>query len=481
MISDFLKAGYPALCILTQEPHRVEELLIHDGWQFFSWDCIVGIRDAGKIQPLEEIRDPVEAVVWLNGKRDSVLFAHNLHLFMDSPEVIQSIQNGISIWKSMGCCLIMVSPIIQLRPEVEKLFTVIDLPLPDDVGLFDLQREIGQHCHIKPNRKAARAALGLTELEAEAAYALSAVQKGYFSTKVVSHAKEQILRKSGLLEFWEPGKIRDVGGLGSLKSFIRTRAKAFNPENGHLPRLKAILLVGVPGSGKSLCSKATASLLSINLIRLDISSLKNSLVGESERRMREALKIIDAFGQAVIWLDEIDKAFAGVTSNMDSGTSAAMFGTFLTWMQETKSPILVMATANNISSLPPEFLRAGRFDAVFFVDLPTLPERQEIILIMNRKYGSDIPMSFAEKLDGFTGAEIEQLAKDSLFEGIDKAFELIVPLSRIMREEITSLREWARTRARLANTPEIKPEQTRKVRSGPRIVKPADPITPILN
>ena len=197
--------------------------------------------------------------------------------------------------------------------------------------------------------------------------------------------------------------------------------------------------------------------------------------------MREALKIIDAFGQAVIWLDEIDKAFAGVTSNMDSGTSAAMFGTFLTWMQETKSPILVMATANNISSLPPEFLRAGRFDAVFFVDLPTLPERQEIISIMNRKYGSEIPMSFAEKLDGFTGAEIEQLAKDSLFEGIDKAFELIVPLSRIMREEINSLREWARTRARLANTPDIKPETGRKVRSGPRIVKPADPITSILN
>lgn len=351
MILDYLKAGYPALCVLTSEPQRAQEILKCPDWLFFTWDCLSGISETGSLNSLEKVRDPVDAIRWLDGYRDTVLITLNLHLFLDIPEVIQAIQNGIHKWKAIGSCLVMVSPTIGLRPELAKLFTVIDMPLPNDESLYGLQCELGKHCRIKPNRKAARAARGLTELEAEAAYALSAVQKGFFSSKVVSKAKGQILRKSGLLEFWEPADIKQLGGLDMLKSFIRNRAKAFEPENG-LPRPKALLLVGVPGTGKSLASKATASLLGWPLIRLDIASLKNSLVGESERRMREALKIIDAFGQAVIWLDECEKAFAGVGSSNDSGTSAAMFGTFLTWMQETKSPILVMATANDVSRLP---------------------------------------------------------------------------------------------------------------------------------
>lgn len=484
MILDYLKAGYPALCIVTAEPHRAEGIIKCPGWNFFSWECLGGIRETANLKPIEEVRDPVEAIRWLEGYKDSVLVCLNLHLFLDIPEVIQAIQNGVPKWKSIGSSLILLTPVLNLRPEIEKLFTVVDLPLPDDEELYELQCDIGRHCHIKPNRKAARAARGLTELEAEAAYALSAVQKGFFSTKVVSNAKAQILRKSGLLEFWEPTSIKALGGLGELKSFIRNRAKAFTPDNDSLPKPKALLLVGVPGTGKSLSSKATASLLGWPLIRLDISALKNSLVGESERRMREALKVIDAFGQAVVWVDEVDKVFAGVGSNNDSGTSAAMFGTFLTWMQETKSPVLVMATANNISQLPPEFLRAGRFDATFFVDMPTKSERVEIIRIMNKKYGSEIPLDYADKLSGWTGAEIEQLAKDSLFEGppdpVTKAYDAIVPLSKTMREEINALRDWARTRARFANTPETEPSETRKVRKGPRL-KASGPDNPILN
>ncbi len=196
--------------------------------------------------------------------------------------------------------------------------------------------------------------------------------------------------------------------------------------------------------------------------------------------MRVSLLVIDAFGLAVVWVDEVDKAFAAVGSTTDSGTSAGMFGTFLTWMQETQSPVLVMATANNISQLPPEFLRAGRFDATFFVDMPSKPERQEIIRIMNKRYGAEIPLEFADNLSGWTGAEIEQLAKDSLFDGLDKAYAAIVPLSRTMREEINALREWARTRARFANTPDGEPEESRKVRTAQRIKLPS-PSNPILN
>ncbi len=467
MIREYLKAGYPALCLLTQEPQRAEEMLPCEGWRFFAWDCIRGIKDLENNKIIDEIHDPVEAVKWLNGLQDTVLLAHNLHMFLEIPEVVQAIQNGY-IWKSTGCTLVMVSPVIQMRPEVEKFFHVIDLPLPNDDELFTLQIEIGKNLNIKPNRKAARAAKGLTEFETETAYALSLIKKGYFSTRIITNQKGQMIRKSGLMEFWQPAAIEDVGGLGNLKLFIENRARAFSPENEYLPRPKGILLVGIPGTGKSLSCKAAASILGWPLIRLDIGGLKNSLVGESERRMRQATQIIDAFGEAVVWIDEVEKAFAGSKSSgeTDAGTSASMFGHFLTWMAETTTSVLIMATANNISQLPSEFMRAGRFDATFFVDLPEKSERLEIIKIMNRKYKTEIPLNYADnKLGGYTGAEIEQLAKDSLFDGLEEALNNLVPLSRSMREEINSLREWSKTRARIANTLDEGPQKQRKIRA----------------
>jgi len=466
MIKEYLKAGYPALCLLTQEPQRAEEKLPCEGWRFFAWDCIQGIRDLENNKIIDEIRDPVEAVKWLNGFQDTVLLAHNLHLFLEIPEVVQAIQNGYS-WKSTGCALIMISPVIQMRPEVENFFHVIDLPLPNDDELYSLQIEMGKELKIRPNKKAARAAKGLTEFETETAYALSLIKRGYFSTRIITTQKGQMIRKSGLMEFWEPAAIEDVGGLGSLKSFIANRARAFAPDNETLPRPKGVLLVGIPGTGKSLSCKATASILGWPLIKLDIGGLKNSRVGESERRMRQATRVIDAFGEAVVWIDEIEKAFAGVKSSgeTDAGTTASMFGHFLTWMSETKTSVLVMAAANNISQLPPEFMRAGRFDATFFVDLPEKSERLEIIKIMNRKYKTDIPLKYVDKLNGYTGAEIEQLAKDSMFDGLNEAFNNLVPLSRSMREEINSLKEWSKTRARIANTLKEGPQKQRKIRA----------------
>jgi hypothetical protein len=477
MLSPYFRAGYPAICLLTQEPHRAEQAVICDGWSFFTWDCLRGFREAGKLQTADEIRDPVEAVNWLDRRHDTVLFAHNLHLFLEIPEVIQAIHNGVMSWKSHGSCLVMITPVVQLRPEIEKLFHVIDLPLPTEAELFVMQEDLArgasvldggdEEIQVATDQASARAARGLTEFEAETAFALSLVREGKFSHRVITDVKGQMIRKSGLMEFWEPADIADVGGLENLKAYIRNRAAAFQPGNEHLPRPKGILLVGIPGTGKSLSCKATASLLGWPLIRLDIGALKHSLVGESERRMREATRVIEAFGEACIWLDEVEKAFAGSQSSgqSDGGTTASMFGHFLTFMQETKAPILVMATANNISQLPPEFLRAGRFDALFFVDLPTSEERREIVGIMNRKYGSAIPQDAAvTALDGFTGAEIEQIAKDSLFDGLPEAMNNIVPLSKTMREDITALREWARTRARMANIQEAQPTEIRKMK-----------------
>jgi len=467
MIQDYLKAGYPALSILTQEPDRAEQILPCEGVQFYAWDCIRGIHPAKKPNHIQvEIRDPVEAVRWLDARQDTVLIAHNLHLFLDIPEVVQAIQNGVTTWKATGSCLVMISPVLQIRPELEKIFTVIDLELPDEETLFHLQIELAKSVKVEPNPESVRAARGLTEFEAETAFALSLVKEGRFSSKVIAEAKSQMIRKSGLMEFWQPADINSVGGLENLKSYIRNRARAFKPENANLPKPKGVLLVGVPGTGKSLSCKATASILGWPLIRLDIGTLKNSLVGESERRMRQATGVIDAFGEAVILLDEVEKMFAGTQSSgtTDSGTTASMFGHFLTWLSETTTPILVMATANNIAQLPPEFLRAGRFDSIWFVDLPTGKEREQIIEIMNRRYGSEIPLEYSAKMNGYSGSEIEQLAKDSLFDGLDPAFNALIPLSRTMKTEIDSLREWAKTRARFGNTLEEEPADQRKIR-----------------
>ncbi len=181
--------------------------------------------------------------------------------------------------------------------------------------------------------------------------------------------------------------------------------------------------------------------------------------------MRIACSTIEAFGEVIVWVDEVEKAFSGTKSSgeTDGGSTANMFGYFLTWLQESKGNTIVMATANDITKLPPEFVRAARFDATFFVDLPSTLERVEIIKIMNQKYGSKIPTTYAPKLNGFSGAEIEQLSKDSLYDGVDAALEAIVPLSRTMKDEISNLQKWAKNRARLANTPDIEPQEQRKI------------------
>jgi MoxR-like ATPase len=464
-LTHYLKAGYPALHVVTQEPLRAISSIKAEGWKSFAWDCLRGITEPTTGKVIEDVLDPLSALKWLGGRNDAVLLVQNFHHFMGSVEIIQEIQNSLPIWKASGCCLVIVGPPVQLPQEVATFFTGLDFHLPSLDELRVVQEELAKSVGVETDEAALEAARGLTEVEAETAFALSLVRKKRFCSQAITEQKMQMIRRSGLMEFWPPVPVEHVGGLDLFKQYLANRKKAFEAGNEHLPKPKALLLVGIPGTGKSLSCKAAASILGWPLIRLDISSLKGSLVGESERQIRQATATIDAFGRAVVWLDEIEKAFAGVKSSgrTDGGTTSAMFGHFLTWMQETRSPVLVMATANNIHELPPEFLRAGRFDAMFFVDVPTLDERIEIIRIMNERYRSAIPEDYTEKLQGWTGAEIEQLAKDSLFDGLDEAFGNIVPLSKTMKEEITALQEWARTRARRANTPEAT-DATRTIR-----------------
>lgn len=463
-IENFLKAGYPGLYISTIEPLRVINSIKVNGWQSSSWDCLRGIinNDSGKI--IEDIVDPLGALKWLASQNDMVLFVQNFHHFLGSVEIIQEIQNSVAIWKASGCCMVIVGPLFTLPQEIGCFFTILEFKLPSRNELLTIQKELAEFVDAEVNEDTIDAALGLTEFESETAFALSLVLKKQFCKEIVTEQKMQMIKRTGLMEFWPPIPEDQVGGLKLFKEYLNNRKIAFEPDNEKLPKPKALLLVGIPGTGKSLSCKAAASILNWPLIRLDISALKGSLVGESERKIKQATSTIDAFGKSVVWLDEIDKVFSGVKSSghTDGGTTSAMFGHFLTWMQETITPMLVMATANNILDLPPEFLRAGRFDALFFVDIPTANERREIIKIMNTRYSSEIPIKLSEKLDGWTGAEIEQLAKDSLFDGLKKAMQNIVPLSKTMKEEIQGLQQWALTRARKANS--IDEPETKKIR-----------------
>jgi MoxR-like ATPase len=455
-LSNYLKAGYPGFYIETHEPLRAIAALQTENWQSYSWDCQRGIIELDSARTIEDVIDPLGAIKWLGARNDTVLFAQNFHHFFNSVEIIQEIQNSIAIWKGSGCCLAMVGPPVQVPLEIGNFFIVLDFRLPSRDELRLIQQELGESVGVDVVEEAVEAALGLTEFESETAFALSLVLKKRFCSQVITEQKMQMIKRTGLMEFWPPVPVDLVGGLDLLKQYLNNRKKAFEAGNEHLPRPKALLLVGIPGTGKSLSCKAAASIFNWPLIRLDISALKGSLVGESERRIRQATATIDAFGKGVVWLDEIDKGFAGVKSsgNTDGGTTASMFGHFLTWMAETTSPVLVMATANNIQELPPEFMRAGRFDAMFFVDIPTTKEREKIIGIMNSRYGSEIPDEYATQLNSWTGAEIEQLAKDSLFDGLEDALKSIVPLSKTMKEDISALQNWATTRARKANTPD---------------------------
>ena len=350
-VTNYLKAGYPTLFIVTNEPERAIRTIKTGAWKRFCWDCLRGIVDLDTEQAVEDALDPLNAIKWLGRMNDAVLYVHNLHHFLDAVEVIQQIQNGVPLWKGSGCCLAMVGPRVILPREIETYFTMLDFSLPDMDSLLGIQQELGESVGVEVNREAVEAALGLTEFEAETAFALSLVEKKEFCPRIVTAQKRQMIRRGGLMEFWPPVPVELVGGLDLFKSYLLNRKKAFEPGGEHLPKPKALLLVGIPGTGKSLSCKAAASILGWPLIRLDVPALKGSLVGESERNIRQATATIDAFGKAVIWIDELEKCFAGVKSSgqTDGGTTSGMFGHFLSWLQETQSPALIMATANDIS------------------------------------------------------------------------------------------------------------------------------------
>ncbi len=511
-IEILIRARYPIIYIVTYEEQRVvlwlTELSQRRKKRMFEWSLATGLVESGSTQNQQKSktspsRDPVNALDEVMAHVEPAIYVfkdlhHFLHLRCTSNSgPIRKLREAAHHIRDSYKSLILLSPILEVPAELQKEITVIDFPLPDEEDLDQLLTRIIDEVSMHPNvtvdippdsREALlKAALGLTLGEAENVLAKTLVSDNRLTDEdidCVFAEKRQIVRKAGLLDYCDVDvDFEKIGGMDMLKSWLRMRGSALSERarDFGLPVPRGVLLLGVQGCGKTMCAKAISSAWRMPLLRLDMGRLFGSLVGSSEANMRQALNTAESIAPVVLWLDEIDKALAGSRgSSGDSGVTARLFGTFLTWMSEKQTPVFVVATANDISALPPELLRKGRFDEIFFVDLPSREERQEILRV-RLQYRHRNPQDFdldqlADITDGFSGAELEEAVVSGLYEAfaenqeldtshIASAIRATVPLSKTMQSELERLRSWADGRARPASTPQavITTEPRRKL------------------
>lgn len=487
-IENLVKARYPLIYILSAEEKRVEESVLEicrrTGLLFRRWSITEGLRD-DKGQTVAEAKDPLKVLQWLTDTTESCLLVlRDFHPFLKDFTVVRRLRDLHRSLPFQRKHAILLSPTMAVPLELSKELAVIDYPLPDVAEITSIveqiarsvQRNHGTELRVMTNseerREVVEAALGLTRHEIEAVMAKSLVERRNLEIDVILSEKEQIIRKSGILEYYHPREdFSDIGGLDHLKGWLQKRKAAFSQraQEFGLPKPRGILLLGVPGCGKSLTAKAVGAFWQLPLLRLDVGRLYSSYVGSSEENMRSAIKIAESVAPSILWLDELEKGFSGTgSSNMsDGGTTSRVFGSFITWLQEKSAPVFVLATANNVSQLPPELLRKGRFDEIFFVDLPSEAERSEVLRIHLRKRNRN-PDDFdikaiTDAMQNFSGSEIEQVVVSALYDAFEQERPLstehllqavfeTVPLARTMKEEIEGMREWARVRARRASS-----------------------------
>ncbi len=486
-LSILIQAQYPLIYLLTSEEERSEQAIASIAQtkpqrRIFIWTVTHGIVEYGQPRSLTQHNtvSPEAAIEWVIRQRDPGIYIFkDLHPFIDSPATTRWLRDAVASFKGTQKTIILMSPDQTVPIELEKEVVVLDYPLPnlaelDEVLSAQLEQARARRTTTEAREKLLKATLGLTRDEAQKVYRKAHVTAGRLTeaeVEIVLSEKKQLIRRNGILEFIEVDETIDsIGGLEELKRWLQQRSNAFTErarEYG-LPQPKGMLILGVPGCGKSLIAKTTSRLWSLPLLRLDMGRVYDgSTVGRSEANLRSALKTAESISPAILFIDEMDKAFAGSSGSSDSdgGTSSRIFGSFLTWMQEKQSPVFVMATANRVERLPGEFLRKGRFDEIFFVDLPNAEERQDIFKIHLQKRRRDIERfdiaQLANVCDGFSGAEIEQAIVAAMYEAfaqereftqldIIAASRATLPLSKTMTEQVTALRDWARQRARPA-------------------------------
>lgn len=506
---NMVNAGFPYLYIPTYEEQRAQQQIIdlvyHSGEIKTERDVYYWTQTDGLVKIPKESNEPLSII---NGTKDPIKALENvekadspglfifkdIHVFFGSErgthadfvlvrkfrDILQALQGGRKN-------VVFLSPKLVIPCEMEKEISVIDFDLPTEEEIRKLLNTLCEG--FSPEQmtlsedeiqRLVRAALGLTMQEAENAFcraivSMKGLHKG--ALEIIHDEKNQVVKKTGVLEFVNTNLgIDDIGGLENLKNWLIKRNNTWTEQSKlyNLPAPKGLLITGVPGCGKSLTAKAMSAIWGLPLLKLDMGRIFGGLVGSSEENMRKAIATAEAVSPSILWVDEIEKGLSGVTkSGGDSGTSTRVFGTFLTWLQDKDKPVFVIATANDISALPPELLRKGRFDEIFFVDLPTVSERQKIFKVHIQKRISESPIAhevtaaddvvtrLAEISEGFTGSEIEQVVIAALFEAfyqnrglreedIVKAITETVPLSQTQSEQIKSIRDWAKNRAVLA-------------------------------
>lgn len=479
---------------------RVQNLVVDIGHRrqkkVFEWSYTTGVVPAGTsiqsqksrsaatkdpLTALDQVIEQVEPAIFVFKDFHPFLTRNNFAIIRKLKEIALHLKNSFKT-------VILISPTMEIPTELEKEITVLNFPLPtrEDLGVLldKIVDDVKQFRQVKIDlddvgrERVLQAALGLTLGEAENVFAKIIVKDERLSADDVSEVfaeKQQIIRKSGLLDYYATDEnFSNVGGLLVLKEWLDKRAVAFSDQAREfgLPAPKGILLLGVQGCGKSLCAKAVSSLWQLPLLRFDMGRMFNSLVGSSEENVRRAISVAESVAPAILWVDEIDKAFAGSqgSGSTDGGTTARVFGTFLTWLSEKTAPVFVVATANDISQLPPELMRKGRLDEIFFVDLPSDAEREEIFRIHLAKRKRD-PENFDLKTlavcsKDYSGAEIEEAVISALYDAFYSQQELstehilaairqTVPLSKTMDEQMNRLRNWAEGRARNASVARV--------------------------
>jgi hypothetical protein len=488
-VTALLKARHTLLWVVTREEARVERALIESAgaakYEVRFWDCASGITasDASSID--NGLQDPRAALEYAKADRTRcVLVMRDLHRWLD-PVVLRTLRNLARDLQSAPAAsarsIVVLSPSGDVPPELAGHTTVIEYPLPDRAEVAAILDDVvaslpdALRAGAAPNgtrEQAIDAAVGLTAEEAANCYARSIVSARTIDPALVASEKRRVIAREKVLSWIDPDPrgLEAVGGLDLLKVWLAARRRGFSARARAfgLPAPKGVLLVGVPGCGKSLAAKCVAAAWKMPLLRLDLGALRSKYVGESEGNIRKALAVAEAVSPCVLWLDEIEKALAGSTGpQVDGGVAADALGSILSWMQERAGAVFVIATANDVRSLPPELLRKGRFDEVFWVDLPTADERAAVIASALRQHGRDPSavdlVAVAARAEGFTGAELAAIVPDALFaafadgerdittDDLVTAAATVVPLSKTAADKINELRGWARGRARPAS------------------------------
>lgn len=500
-MANLLRARFPYIYITTWEEERAvdfvnatvsDEAVIKTIRKVYQWSQSKGFVDEdGRVK--HNTTAPTQAIDFIvKNEENAVFILKDFHVYFGvdhrpiDVDVIRRLRDALPELKYASTMknVVFISPRLVIPQDMQKEISIFDFPLPGEKELRDkLNEMLSENSTLKVllndegKQQLAKSALGLTLQEAENAFARAIVTRGCLdseSVKIIFEEKNQVIKKTGILEFIHSDLgIEDIGGLENLKKWLQKRNNSWSDsaKKYNIPSPKGVLITGVPGCGKSLTAKAMSAMWTLPLLKLDLGKIFSGLVGSSEENMRRALSTAEAIAPSILWVDEIEKGLSGVSNggNGDSGTSSRVFGTFLTWMQEKESPVFVVATANNIQGLPPELLRKGRFDEIFFVDLPTRRERKEIFDLhlkrrLNNDYiGQDLVINdellnrLAEATEGFVGAEIEQAVISALYEAffnrrpllekdLQEAITNTVSLSVTQKEQILSLRQWANVR-----------------------------------